>query len=108
MNETEKFSQTLSTTCLNRALLLASAAEEKPHKLCHYNSNTLVQQQKIIRRACDPCKEALSAAKTVAKTQQDSPAPLKMVDEQSQEGLVQSIDSYHWIEKLASEINDLK
>ncbi|OQQ09554.1 chemotaxis protein [Vibrio splendidus] len=106
LNETlEKFSNVIDNLSQS-SLTLASAAEETS-QTCHYNSNTLVQQQDQIGLVATATEELSATVNEVAAKTQQTASSAKMVDEQSQEGLSTVQDSYHSIEKLASEINDL-
>ncbi|MFA0429070.1 methyl-accepting chemotaxis protein [Vibrio sp. 10N.222.51.C5] len=106
LNETlEKFSNVIDNLSQS-SLTLASAAEETS-QTCHYNSNTLVQQQDQIGLVATATEELSATVNEVAAKTQQTASSAKMVDEQSQEGLSTVQDSYHSIEKLATEINDL-
>ncbi|MEZ8883509.1 methyl-accepting chemotaxis protein [Vibrio sp. F13] len=106
LNETlEKFSNVIDNLSQS-SLTLASAAEETS-QTCHYNSNTLVQQQDQIGLVATATEELSATVNEVAAKTQQTASSAKMVDEQSQEGLSTVQGSYHSIEKLASEINDL-
>ncbi|KAB0481971.1 methyl-accepting chemotaxis protein [Vibrio chagasii] len=106
LNETlEKFSNVIDNLSQS-SLTLASAAEETS-QTCHYNSNTLVQQQDQIGLVATATEELSATVNEVAAKTQQTASSAKLVDEQSQEGLSTVQDSYHSIEKLASEINDL-
>ncbi|WP_046224790.1 methyl-accepting chemotaxis protein [Vibrio sp. ECSMB14106] len=106
LNETlEKFSNVIDNL-YQSSLTLASAAEETS-QTCHYNSNTLVQQQDQIGLVATATEELSATVNEVAAKTQQTASSAKLVDEQSQEGLSTVQNSYHSIEKLASEINDL-
>ncbi|MCG9545975.1 methyl-accepting chemotaxis protein [Vibrio sp. Isolate33] len=106
LNETlEKFSNVIDNLSQS-SLTLASAAEETS-QTCHYNSNTLVQQQDQIGLVATATEELSATVNEVAAKTQQTASSAKLVDEQSQEGLSTVQNSYHSIEKLASEINDL-
>ncbi|MEZ9873115.1 methyl-accepting chemotaxis protein [Vibrio sp. 10N.261.51.C6] len=106
LNETlEKFSNVIDNLSQS-SLTLASAAEETS-QTCHYNSNTLVQQQDQIGLVATATEELSATVNEVATKTQQTASSAKLVDEQSQEGLSTVQNSYHSIEKLASEINDL-
>ena len=106
LNETlEKFSDVIDNLSQS-SLTLASAAEETS-QTCHYNSNTLVQQQDQIGLVATATEELSATVNEVAAKTQQTASSAKLVDEQSQEGLSTVQNSYHSIEKLASEINDL-
>ena len=106
LNETlEKFSNVIDNLSQS-SLTLASAAEETS-QTCHYNSNTLVQQQDQIGLVATATEELSATVNEVAAKTQQTASSAKLVDEQSQEGLSTVQNSYHSIENLASEINDL-
>ena len=106
LNETlEKFSNVIDNLSQS-SLTLASAAEETS-QTCHYNSNTLVQQQDQIGLVATATEELSATVNQVAAKTQQTASSAKLVDEQSQEGLSTVQNSYHSIENLASEINDL-
>ncbi|MFA0014025.1 methyl-accepting chemotaxis protein [Vibrio lentus] len=101
----EKFSGVIDSISQS-SLTLASAAEETS-QTCQYNSDTLVQQQDQIGLIATATEELSATVNEVAAKTQQTASSAKMVDEQSQEGLSTVQNSYHSIEKLASEINGL-
>ncbi|MFA0380943.1 methyl-accepting chemotaxis protein [Vibrio sp. 10N.222.54.A3] len=106
LNETlEKFSGVIDS--LSRSSLTLASAAEETAQTCQYNSNTLVEQQDQIGLIATATEELSATVNEVAAKTQQTASSAKLVDEQSQEGLSTVQNSYHSIEKLASEINDL-
>ncbi|TKF27423.1 methyl-accepting chemotaxis protein [Vibrio kanaloae] len=101
----EKFSEVIDNLSQS-SLTLASAAEETS-QTCHYNSNTLVQQQDQIGLVATATEELSATVNEVAAKTQQTASSAKLANKQSQEGLSTVQHSYQSIENLASEINDL-
>ena len=101
----EKFSRVIDNLSQS-SLTLASAAEETA-QTCQYNSSTLVDQQDQIGLIATATEELSATVNEVSTKTQQTAGFAKLVDEQSQEGMSTVQDSYHSIEKLAYEINDL-
>lgn len=101
----EKFSGAMNEISTS-STTLAAAAEETSHT-CEHNSQSLVEQQDEITLIATAIEELSATVKEVAGNTQLTADSAKEADVQAQNGTGVVQESYHSIEKLAEEINNL-
>jgi methyl-accepting chemotaxis protein len=101
----EKFSGAIDEISTS-STALATAAEETS-QTCEHNSRSLVEQQDEITLIATAIEELSATVKEVAGNTQLAADSAKEADQQAQNGKGVVQDSYHSIESLAAEINNL-
>jgi len=101
----QKFSGAIDSIS-SSSIALATTAEQTS-QTCEYNSTTMAEQQSGISVIATAVEELSMTVKEVANNTQLSADSAKEADVQAQNGLVIVQRSYHSIESLANEINNL-
>ncbi len=101
----EKFSGAMSEISTSSTML--AAASEETSQTCEHNSRSLVEQQDEITLIATAIEELSATVKEVAGNTQLAADSAKEADEQAQGGAGVVQESYHSIERLAEEINNL-
>lgn len=101
----EKFSGAMNEISTSSTMLAAAA--EETSQTCEHNSQSLVEQQDEITLIAAAIEELSATVKEVASNTQLAADSAKEADDQAQGGASVVQDSYHSIERLAEEINNL-
>ena len=101
----EKFSGAMNEISTSSTMLAAAA--EETSQTCEHNSRSLVEQQDEITLIAAAIEELSATVKEVAGNTQLAADSAKEADEQAQGGADVVQESYHSIERLAEEINNL-
>ncbi|AAZ27657.1 methyl-accepting chemotaxis protein [Colwellia psychrerythraea] len=101
----EKFAGAMSEISTSSTML--AAASEETSQTCEHNSRSLVEQQDEITLIATAIEELSATVKEVAGNTQLAADSAKEADEQAQGGAGVVQESYHSIELLAEEINNL-
>lgn len=101
----EKFAGAMSEISTSSTML--AAASEETSQTCEHNSRSLVEQQDEITLIATAIEELSATVKEVAGNTQLAADSAKEADEQAQGGAGIVQESYHSIERLAEEINNL-
>ncbi|MFQ3267284.1 MAG: methyl-accepting chemotaxis protein [Colwellia sp.] len=101
----DKFSGVIGEISTSSTTLATSA--EETAQTCEHNSQSLLEQQDEITLIATAIEELSATVKEVAGNTQLAADSAKKADEQSQKGAGVVQGSYHSIESLAAEINNL-